>query len=213
MNNRRLIILVMSVVLISGCSRSVANTPGADKIGGETDAHAMSTAVEQEPSNVSGDISKTDSGVKEESSESANGLQVLLDKNKLASEFQKYYTSRYDGVGDISAEVSSVLTASADVAKENLARKEGLIRLQDAARVVYYSVYSNIEDLETEPLDGKTKVTLSEFVTVNYRDGEVSDSFSFKIPHVIILTEEMVIASDVYNENTVSGFDNTHGTI
>ena len=43
----------------------MANTPGADKIGGETDAHAMSTAVEQEPSNVSGDISKTDSGVKE----------------------------------------------------------------------------------------------------------------------------------------------------
>ena len=138
---------------------------------------------------------------------------IMNDRRRLASEFQKYYTSRYDGVGDISAEVSSVLTASADVAKENLARKEGLIRGQDAAHVVYYSVYCNIEDLETEPLDGKTKVTLSEFVTVNYRVREISDSFSFKIPHVIILTEEMVIASDVYNENTVSGFDNTHETI
>ena len=134
---------------------------------------------------------------------------ILQDKNRLCGELWKYYLSRYNGVGDIKVDDNTLFTASENVDIDNQMRKEGLIRLQDAADVLYYSVSCSIEDFEMEPSDNGVNVTLSECVSVAYIDRGVSDSFAFKVKHDIVLNEELEIVSDIYNENTISGFDNT----
>lgn len=135
-----------------------------------------------------------------------------IDENILRTELQKYYLSRYDGVGEIELDIDTLVTVSDAVESDNMSRKEGLIRLQNAAHVEYYGIDCSIEDFSMGSADGNYSVSLLESTTVYYLDSGVGDSFSFKIPHTLTMTDNMKIISDVYCENTISGFDNTTKT-